>query len=779
MRMINESKEKKTKSEKTPRSASAVMRRRAAVSMTVLVVMGAAVAGKLFKVSIVDNSKYETLANNYHFGTMTLDANRGAIYDANGTALAWSATVYNIYVDPKLYRDEIKEIEKSNDKKKSAAEEKGEQAANLVDVTQLEQSIVSFLSEKLEIDASKVQEALAKDGRYCVLQTQVEKNTADEITTYFDKLKLTFVGTEATTRRYYPQNELAAAVIGFTNGDGDGQYGLEYQYDEYLSGVDGRIISAQAANGEEMPYRYSTTYEAKDGASLYLTLDSTMQYYLEKSMSEMVEKFEVNDRATGIIMNPKTGAIYAMATCPSFDLNNPSEIYDPVVAAQLKELPESEYQDAYLEAREKQWRNKAISEINPPGSTIKIFTSASAFEENLIDLNNDSFYCSGSLKVQDLDIGCSLRSGHGAQTFTQALTNSCNPAFMEIGLRLGVQKFSYYLQGFGLTEKTGIDLPGEVASVCVPEDKMTQVDLASGAFGQTNETTALELITAYAAAINGGYVVQPYVVDHIVDSSGNTVLQNTTTEKRQIISEETSKTVREQLEAVVSGNPSHNAYIQGYRIGGKTGTSQKLDQEGDDIILSFYGFAPADDPEIAVLVMLDEPQKNNQYGSVIAAPVVGNILADILPYLGFEPNYTEEQLSSADMATPYLINYGLQEAQTNLVQAGLQYRVVGNGTTVVDQTPGAAMPIPGGGTVVLYTEETERQTAAVPYVIGKSGNEANRMILNAGFNIKIEGESIEHEGCVAVSQSIEAGENAEIGTVITVTFEVQGNALPD
>ena len=366
MRMINESKEKKTKSEKTPRSASAVMRRRAAVSMTVLVVMGAAVAGKLFKVSIVDNSKYETLANNYHFGTMTLDANRGAIYDANGTALAWSATVYNIYVDPKLYRDEIKEIEKSNDKKKSAAEEKGEQAANLVDVTQLEQSIVSFLSEKLEIDASKVQEALAKDGRYCVLQTQVEKNTADEITTYFDKLKLTFVGTEATTRRYYPQNELAAAVIGFTNGDGDGQYGLEYQYDEYLSGVDGRIISAQAANGEEMPYRYSTTYEAKDGASLYLTLDSTMQYYLEKSMSEMVEKFEVNDRATGIIMNPKTGAIYAMATCPSFDLNNPSEIYDPVVAAQLKELPESEYQDAYLEAREKQWRNKAISEINLP-----------------------------------------------------------------------------------------------------------------------------------------------------------------------------------------------------------------------------------------------------------------------------------------------------------------------------------------------------------------------------------------------------------------------------
>lgn len=774
MRMINESKEKKTKSEKTPRSASAVMRRRAAVSMTVLVVMGAAVAGKLFKVSIVDNSKYETLANNYHFGTMTLDANRGAIYDANGTALAWSATVYNIYVDPKLYRDEIKEIEKSNDKKKSAAEEKGEQAANLVDVTQLEQSIVSFLSEKLEIDASKVQEALAKDGRYCVLQTQVEKNTADEITTYFDKLKLTFVGTEATTRRYYPQNELAAAVIGFTNGDGDGQYGLEYQYDEYLSGVDGRIISAQAANGEEMPYRYSTTYEAKDGASLYLTLDSTMQYYLEKSMSEMVEKFEVNDRATGIIMNPKTGAIYAMATCPSFDLNNPSEIYDPVVAAQLKELPESEYQDAYLEAREKQWRNKAISEINPPGSTIKIFTSASAFEENLIDLNNDSFYCSGSLKVQDLDIGCSLRSGHGAQTFTQALTNSCNPAFMEIGLRLGVQKFSYYLQGFGLTEKTGIDLPGEVASVVVPEDKMTQVDLASGAFGQTNETTALELITAYAAAINGGYVVQPYVVDHIVDSSGNTVLQNTTTEKRQIISEETSKTVREQLEAVVSGNPSHNAYIQGYRIGGKSGTAEiraTRDIE-DDNVASYCCFAPADDPELIMLIQADYPNPEiGYYGSKVVTSYAQEIMEEILPYMGFYPEYTDEEAKEMNVAVPLLQDATIENAQATLEQMGLTYEVVGSGSTVVSQSPTTGTSVAKGGKVLLYTEQTTtRDLVTVPNLIGMTASQANETLSYYGLNYALMGASASSEGALVKSQSVREGTQLQRGSSITLTL---------
>lgn len=774
VRIINEHKEKKSQKAKTPRSASAVMRRRAAVGMTILVAMGATVAGKLFKVSIVDNKKYEDMANNYHFGTMTLDANRGAIYDANGTALAWSATVYNVYIDPKLYRDEMDEIEKSNSKKQAAAQEKGEQAANLVDVDQLKQSILSFLSETLEIDVSKIEEGFSRDSRYYVLQTQVEKDKADAIISYFDKLKLTFVGTEATTRRYYPQNELAAAVIGFTNGDGDGQYGLEYQYNDYLSGVDGRIISAQAANGEEMPYRYSTTYEAEDGASLYLTLDSTMQYYLEKSMSEMVEKFEVNDRATGIIMNPKTGAIYAMATCPSFDLNNPSEIYDPVVAAQLKELPESEYQDAYLEAREKQWRNKAISEINPPGSTFKIVTSAAAFEENLIDLNSDTFFCSGYLQVQDAKIGCSLRSGHGSQTFTQALTNSCNPAFMEIGLRLGVQKFSYYLQGFGLTEKTGIDLPGEVASVCRPEDKMTQVDLASGAFGQTNELTALELITAYSAAINGGYVVQPYVVDHIVDSSGNTVLQNTTTEKRQIVSEETSKTMREQLEAVVSTNPSHNAYIQGYRIGGKSGTAEiraTTDIE-DDYVASYCCFAPADDPEIIMLIQADYPNPEiGYYGSKVVTPYARDIMEEILPYMGLYPEYTDEEAKEMNVTVPLLQDAELSAAESTLEQLGLTYEVVGSGSTVVSQSPTTGTSVAKGGKVLLYTKQTTtRDLVTVPNLIGMTASQANETLSYYGLNYSLMGASASSEGALVKSQSAAEGTQLQRGSSITLTL---------
>ena len=513
----------KSKKKKTKAEVSATVRMRNRTNKGVLGLMTvfcAAVIVRLFVVSVVDNSKYEGMANNYHFGTMTLSANRGAIYDANGTALAWSATVYNIYIDPTLYREEMKSIEDANDKKKSAAEEENETADNLVDVDQLKTSITNFLSEKLGLKTEEVEASFEKDGRYYVLQTQVEKNVTDEITAYFEKLNLSFIGTEATTRRYYPQNELAAAVIGFTNGDGDGQYGLEYQYDDYLSGVDGRVISAQAANGEEMPYRYSTTYDAEDGDSLYLTLDTTIQYYLEKSLAEMVEKFEVKERACGVIMNPKTGAVYAMATYPTFDLNNPSEIYDAKTAQELAALPESEYSTAYATARETQWKNKVISEISYPGSTFKIVTTADAFEENLINMETDSFYCSGQVQVADALIRCSNTAGHGAQTFTQALTNSCNPAFIEIGQRIGIDKFSYYFEGFGLAEKTGIDLPGEAVSYSVTGDDMTIVDLASAAYGQCNKVTAMELVTAYSAAINGGYMVTPHVVDHVVDSNG-------------------------------------------------------------------------------------------------------------------------------------------------------------------------------------------------------------------------------------------------------------------
>lgn len=771
----------KSKKKKTKAEVSATVRMRNRTNKGVLGLMTvfcAAVIVRLFVVSVVDNSKYEGMANNYHFGTMTLSANRGAIYDANGTALAWSATVYNIYIDPTLYREEMKSIEDANDKKKSAAEEENETADNLVDVDQLKTSITNFLSEKLGLKTEDVEVSFEKDGRYYVLQTQVEKNVTDEITAYFEKLNLSFIGTEATTRRYYPQNELAAAVIGFTNGDGDGQYGLEYQYDDYLSGVDGRVISAQAANGEEMPYRYSTTYDAEDGDSLYLTLDTTIQYYLEKSLAEMVEKFEVKERACGVIMNPKTGAVYAMATYPTFDLNNPSEIYDAKTAQELAALPESEYSTAYATARETQWKNKVISEISYPGSTFKIVTTADAFEENLINMETDSFYCSGQVQVADATIRCSNTAGHGAQTFTQALTNSCNPAFIEIGQRIGIDKFSYYFEGFGLAEKTGIDLPGEAVSYSVTGDDMNIVDLASAAYGQCNKVTAMELVTAYSAAINGGYMVTPHVVDHVVDSNGNIVLQNETEVKRQIVSEETSDIVREQLEAVVNNNPSHNAYIQGYRIGGKSGTAEKLDTSTADdrqYVASYCCFAPADDPEVIMLIMADEPNKEiGYYGSQVVVPYARDIMEEILPAMGFYPEYSDGEDTDSTVTVPYLQSADITSAESTLAQLGLTYEVVGDGTTVASQSPSTGTSVTKGGKVILYTEVggNSGDTIEVPNLVGMTAAEVNETMTYYDLNYAIVGSSASESGALVQYQSEEAGTVVPRGTAITLTLSV-------
>ena len=771
----------KSKKKKTKAEVSATVRMRNRTNKGVLGLMTvfcAAVIVRLFVVSVVDNSKYEGMANNYHFGTMTLSANRGAIYDANGTALAWSATVYNIYIDPTLYREEMKSIEDANDKKKSAAEEENETADNLVDVDQLKTSITNFLSEKLGLKTEEVEASFEKDGRYYVLQTQVEKNVTDEITAYFEKLNLSFIGTEATTRRYYPQNELAAAVIGFTNGDGDGQYGLEYQYDDYLSGVDGRVISAQAANGEEMPYRYSTTYDAEDGDSLYLTLDTTIQYYLEKSLAEMVEKFEVKERACGVIMNPKTGAVYAMATYPTFDLNNPSEIYATKPAQELAALPESEYSTASATARETQWKNKVISEISYPGSTFKIVTTADAFEENLINMETDSFYCSGQVQVADALIRCSNTAGHGAQTFTQALTNSCNPAFIEIGQRIGIDKFSYYFEGFGLAEKTGIDLPGEAVSYSVTGDDMTIVDLASAAYGQCNKVTAMELVTAYSAAINGGYMVTPHVVDHVVDSNGNIVLQNETEVKRQIVSEETSDIVREQLEAVVNNNPSHNAYIQGYRIGGKSGTAEKLDTSTADdrqYVASYCCFAPADDPEVIMLIMADEPNKEiGYYGSQVVVPYARDIMEEILPAMGFYPEYSDDEDTDSTVTVPYLQSADITSAESTLAQLGLTYEVVGDGTTVASQSPSTGTSVTKGGKVILYTEVggNSGDTIEVPNLVGMTAAEVNETMTYYDLNYAIVGSSASESGALVQYQSEEAGTVVPRGTAITLTLSV-------
>lgn len=742
-----------------------------------MMLFACAIIINLFKVSVVQNKKYEALANNYHFGTMRLEAQRGAIYDATGTPLAWSATVYNVYIDPQLFREEMDDVQKNNESKQAAAEKNGKTATDIVDVATLRENIATYLAGKLNLEKADIEKAFDADGRYYILQTQVEKNVADEIENYFDNLNLVSFATEATTKRYYPQEELAASVIGFTNGDGDGQYGLEYQYNDYLAGVDGRIISAQAANGEEMPYRYSTTYEAENGASLYLTLDTTLQYYLEKAISEMSVEFNVQQRACGIIMNPKTGAIYAMATYPSFDLNQPSVIYDTTVAKKLDSLTGQEYSDAYQEARETQWKNKAISEIHFPGSVFKVVTTAAAMEEKLIDLQNDSFYCNGSFTVMGETIGCSNRNGHGAQSFTKALTNSCNPAFMEIGLRLGTSKFSYYFKGFGLTEKTGIDLPGEANSLYISEDVMSNVDLASSSFGQANKVTPIQTITAYAAAINGGKLVTPYLVEQIVDADGNIVMEHQTEEKRQVVSEATSQTVREQLEAVVENNPTHNAYIEGYRIGGKSGTAEKLD-EYDGVEMKYaasYGcFAPADDPEVIMLIIADEPDNIiNYYGSAVVTPYAKTVMSEILPYLGFYPEYTDEEYADRNVTVPLVQEKSLDSATATLDDMGLSYEVVGEGSSVVSQCPKTGAVIEKGGKVILYTEEnTEPEVVEVPNLIGLSAAEANTALTQLGLNIVTMGASSDNADAKVQFQSEPAGTSVEVGTVINLTMSI-------
>ena len=745
---------------------------------SIMTLICGAVIANLFKVSIMEHGKYEKLANNYHFDKITLEAQRGAIYDATGTPIAWSATVYNVYIDPTLFREEMKEIEEANEAKRSNAQKKGETADNLINIENLKNSIANYLANKLDIDAKEVHDAYELDGRYYLLKTQVEKNIVDEIMAYFSEMNLISFASQPTTKRYYPQDELAASVIGFTNGDGDGQYGLEYQYDSYLSGVDGRVVSAQAANGEEMPYRYSTTYDAEDGDELYLTIDTTIQYYLEKALGEMVTDFNVQKRASGIIMNPKTGAVYAMATYPSFDLNNPSEIYDTATAQQLALLSGQEYTEAYTTARELQWKNKAVAEIYYPGSVFKVITSASAFEEKLIDLKADMFDCPGYFEISGEKIRCSNRSGHNSQNYTMALTTSCNPAFMQIGLRLGTDRFFQYFEGFGLSSRTGIDLPGESNSIHVDAD-MSNVDLASSSFGQVNKITPIQMITAYSAAINGGYLVTPYVMDRIEDEDGNIVVENNTKIKRQVVSAETSEIMRQQLEAVVENNNVNNAHIDGYRIGGKSGTSEKLDEYNSSdeaamkYVASYCCFAPADDPEVILLIMADEPDNSiNYYGGSVVSPYARNVMKDVLPYLGFYPE-TTNTVESNNVTVPMLQDRTVEQAKSDLTALGLEYEIIGTGTSVIRQCPATGSSVEKGGIVLIYTDtEADLQYVEVPNVLEKTAAEAEVALRNAGLNVVTIGVSAENPEARVQFQSDPAGARVEKGTTISLTMTV-------
>jgi len=706
----------------------------------------------LFDISVTTSQKYQDLANSQQFRSRTINANRGSIVDINGEILAQSATVYTIFLDPVMLK---KTYSKNIDE------------------------IVKNLAEILELDLESVQKKADKSSQYEILKQKVEKPVADKVLNFISKNEFYCIGCDPDTKRYYPQNDLASTVIGFTGFDGHGQYGLENMYDEYLSGVDGRIVSATDALGQEMPYRYDQKFDAQNGNTLVLNIDVVLQHYLEKELEKSVIANSARNRGCGIIMNAKTGQILAMATEPDYDLNNPTEITNPETLALLETLKdnEEEYNKQKAIAWDTQWKNKAITELYFPGSVFKVITGSSALEEKKISLT-DTFTCGKVINVLGQDFHCWSNKDHGTQTFVQAMTNSCNPAFVQIGQRLGVPLFWQYFDAYGLDKKTGIDLPGEVPSINASEYfRKSLVTLASSSFGQTNKVTPLEMITAYAAVVNGGNLVTPYVVNKIVDANGNVVKQFEPSIKRQVISEETSKIMQETLESVVKTNGGSNAYIAGYKIGGKSGTSQKIDQNNstgrEDYVSSYCGFAPANDPEIIMLVMVDEPTGGAYYGSLVAAPVVSEVFKVALPYLGYFPEYTDEELAKMSIVVPDMTNQTVANATSTLnsLSSDLKIEKVGNGETVLKQVPLSGNSLPRDGKIILYTEETSQEDlATVPSVLNMSLQDANVAITNAGLNFKPTGGAKNHAGAYATEQNHQEGERVARGTIVEVAF---------
>ncbi len=738
----------------------------------------------IFKTSVTESDKWRELADSQQLKSTVVQASRGTIYDSTDQVLAQSATMYTVYCDQVMLWDDyvskkdekIEEykqlIKDTNDAEKVIGYE--ESLAKLKTSQQCFDDLVAFLAQTLEMDSEDIRKKIGdENSQYVILKKDIEKTVADKIEDYLTEEELDGVRCDPTTRRIYPQNELASNVIGHLNYDGDGIYGLEAYYDDYLAGVDGRVVTAKARNGTEIPYRYKQSYEAQDGDSLHLNIDVNIQYHLETALEKAVDLHKPSERACGIIMNPKTGQVYAMATNYSYNPNSPAEVTDKSIASELAKMDKDskEYSEKRLNAWSVQWKNKAISELYFPGSVFKVITGSSALEEKAISLS-DSFSCNTYIQVADHKIHCWSTRDHGSQNLALSMLNSCNPAFVQIGQRLGAEKFSEYFEAYGLTEKTGIDLPSEVSSIYMPLSRMGTVELASSSFGQTNKITPIQMITAYSAVVNGGYLVTPQVVDKITDSNGNVVKDFDTEIKRQVISEETSKEMREILEGVVNGQPGSNCYIKGYRIGGKSGTSQKLDTDnGETYVSSYCAFAPADDPEVIMLVMVDHPTGGEFYGSQVAAPICVEVFNDILPYLGLFPEYTEEELEKLQVSVPNVEFATIESATKTLENLDLEVKVKGDGGSVVKQIP-TGVSVERGSSVVLYTDESYKtNNVSVPNLQGLTREQAKAVLESVGLNLSVEGSGADEDGAIASSdQNYAEGASVPEGTAVTVTF---------
>ena len=733
------------------------LRQRTAILILLILVLGfGAAVLRLTYLTTVQSSELQESAVDLQLADTTVSAKRGTIYDANGNVLAESASVWQVVMSPVNFK---------NDKQRQAA--------------------AKGLSEIFDLEYNDVLDDTKQQSHYVVVKRRIESDEREKVLELIDTLKKDYSCSGVIQllddyKRYYPKNSLASSVIGFTGSDDQGLESIEYEYDSYLSGTPGRIITAQNARGTDMPFRYEQNVESEDGNNVYLTIDETIQSICEKYMQKGVEDNNVLNKGVCIAMDVNTGAILAMVTTDGYDLNNPYEL-SAKDKKKIKSTPKKKQAEAESAALSNMWRNKAVADTYMPGSVFKMCVASAALEENLVN-EKTSFTCTGSISVEGETIHCSNISGHGTQNFVEAISNSCNPAFIQIGQMLGAGKFRQYYQGFGFSDKTGIDLPGEAEDSFWKEGKMGGVDLAVASFGQNFTITPIQMITACAAVSNGGYVVQPHVVSKITDSKGNVIKTVDKKVKRQVISDDTSKKMNEYLEYNTERQGAAAGYISGYKVAGKTGTTEKRgvtkveSSFSEDYISSFCGYAPADDPQIAMLVFFDTPDGDAYYGSQVSSPVFINIMSEVLPYLDVKTSYTDEELGYVDASAGDYTGVSVDEAKTAVEADGFTATVKGNGSTVISQIPTVSSGLQKGGSIVLYTDsDSQSETVSVPSLIGLSPDEVNDVASDYGLNVSFSGATT--SSGTSSSQNVEAGTSVSPGTVITVSFADSSSTL--
>lgn len=733
------------------------LRQRTAILILLILVLGfGAAVLRLTYLTTVQSSELQESAVDLQLADTTVSAKRGTIYDANGNVLAESASVWQVVMSPVNFK---------NDKQRQAA--------------------AKGLSEIFDLEYNDVLDDTKQQSHYVVVKRRIESDEREKVLELIDTLKKDYSCSGVIQllddyKRYYPKNSLASSVIGFTGSDDQGLEGIEYEYDSYLSGTPGRIITAQNARGTDMPFRYEQNVESEDGNNVYLTIDETIQSICEKYMQKGVEDNNVLNKGVCIAMDVNAGAILAMVTTDGYDLNNPYEL-SAKDKKKIKSTPKKKQAEAESAALSNMWRNKAVADTYMPGSVFKMCVASAALEENLVN-EKTSFTCTGSISVEGETIHCSNISGHGTQNFVEVISNSCNPAFIQIGQMLGAGKFRQYYQGFGFSDKTGIDLPGEAEDSFWKEGKMGGVDLAVASFGQNFTITPIQMITACAAVSNGGYVVQPHVVSKITDSKGNVIKTVDKKVKRQVISDDTSKKMNEYLEYNTERQGAAAGYISGYKVAGKTGTTEKRgvtkfeSSFSEDYISSFCGYAPADDPQIAMLVFFDTPDGDAYYGSQVSSPVFINIMSEVLPYLDVKTSYTDEELGYVDASAGDYTGVSVDEAKTAVEADGFTATVKGNGSTVISQIPTVSSGLQKGGSIVLYTDsDSQSETVSVPSLIGLSPDEVNNVASAYGLNVSFSGATT--SSGTSSSQNIEAGTSVSPGTVITVSFADSSSTL--